>query len=570
MTHKAVCPLCGKEFDAYGRQKYCKGPHYRTCIECGKQFEVTPKHLSQEFCSKKCRGMHDKRTGKSKQNSEKAKETWKEKYGVENVAQLDSVKEKKKQTSLKHYGVEHPWLDEEVQRKRQETIKRNHGSIYATQDPKVMKKIEKTNLERYGTKAPAQSDEVKRKINNHFNDAYGVNSAMQVPEFKKRYIDESMRKYGVKYAFLSDEAKEKARKTNEKKYGSKYFVGTSQHARKTTETVMKRYGVEFTGQLKSLHEKAEKTMMERYGTRYACLVNPGNQTKVSSVNRAFSQFLTENGVENELEFALPEKSYDVRVGNVLVEINPTYTHNSMYSHFNPEGLPKDYHVKRTKYANEHGYQCVHVWDWDDWNKVLNLLTPKETLYARSCDAVEVDVETASKFLNEYHLQGSCRGQIFCTGLTYNGNLIAVMSFGNPRYNKNYEWELLRLCFDSKYKVIGGSEKMFSYFVQTNNPRSIISYCDASKFSGDVYIRLGMSLKSTSSPRKHWYSLDDKNKPKHITDNFLRQRGYDQIFNEQNGKGTNNELLVAKRGYLPVYDCGQMTFEWSKKVCARDY
>lgn len=523
MTHKAVCPLCGKEFEAYGRQKYCKGPHYRDCIECGKQFEVTPKHVSQEFCSKKCRGIHDRRTGKSKQNSEKAKETWKKKYGVENVAQLDSVKEKKKQTSLKHYGVVHPWLDEEVQRKRQETIKRSHGSIYATQDPDVMKKIEKTNLERYGAKAPAQNNKVKRKMKSTMTKKYGVSYAMQSDELKDRYITSLENRYGV--SWLSD------------------IPGSKQ--------------------------KAEQTMLEKYGVRYGPFL-ADNKSCVSRVNRSFSQFLTENGVENELEFALPEKSYDVRVGNVLVEINPTYTHNSVYSHFNPEGLPKDYHVKRTKYANEHGYQCVHVWDWDDWNKVLNLLTPKETLYARSCNAVEVDVETASEFLDKYHLQGSCRGQVFCSGLTYDGNLVGVMSFGRPRYNKNYEWELLRLCFDSKYKVVGGSAKMFSYFVQTNNPKSIISYCDASKFSGDVYIRLGMSLKSTSSPRKHWYSLDDRNKPRHITDNFLRQRGYDQIFNEHKGKGTNNELLVAKRGYLPVYDCGQMTFEWSKKVCARNY
>lgn len=558
-----VCPLCGKEFVPYGRQKYCKGPHYRECLECGKEFEVTPKYLSQQFCSKKCRGEHDRRTGKSKQNSEKAKETWKQKYGVENVAQLDSVKEKKRQTSLEHYGVEHPWLDDTVQAKRQATILANHGSTNPMQDPKVVEKAQQTNLERYGTKTPAQNDEIKHKTRAHFNDTYGVDAAMQVPQFKERYVSTSMRKYGVKYAFLSDEAREKARKTNERKYGSKYFVGTSQHAKKTTETVMKRYGVQFVGELRSLHEKAEQTMLERYGTRYGCLVSPQNQTKVSSINRAFSQFLTDNGVENELEFALPEKSYDVRVGDTLVEINPTYTHNSLYSHFNPEGLPKDYHAERTKYANEHGYKCVHVWDWDDWNKVLTLLTPKDTLYARNCDVVQVDADTASEFLECHHLQGSCRGQKVYIGLKHDGCLVAVMTFGSPRYNKNYEWELLRLCFDPKYRVVGGSERMFRHFVQTEQPESVVSYCDAAKFSGDVYVRLGMSLKSVSGPRKHWYSLDDRNKPRHLTDNFLRQRGYDQIFSEHKGKGTNNELLVTKKGYLPVYDCGQMTFEWHK-------
>ena len=561
MSRVLVCPLCGKEFVPYGRQKYCKGPHYRTCLECGKQFEITPKYLSQEFCSKACRGAYDKRTGRSKQNSEKAKETWKVKYGVNNVAQLDSVKEKKKRTSLEHYGVDHPWLDPEVQKKRQQTLIKKHGSANPMQDPNVVKKAQQTNLEKYGTKSPAQNKEVKRKAKQHFNDLYGVDAAMQVPEFKQRYIDVSMEKYGVKYAFLSDDAKEKARKTNEARYGSKYFVGTPQHARKTTETVMKRYGVQFAGQLQSLHEKAEKTMMDRYGTRYACLVNPDNQAKVSKINRAFSQFLDDNCVEHDLEFALPEKSYDIRVGKCLIEINPTYTHNSLHSHFNPNGLDKNYHMERTRYAREHGYRCIHVWDWDNWNNILSLMLPKETLYARSCKLVEVEQKLCEQFIGFNHVQGSCRGQKVRIGLEHEGKLVAVMTFGTPRYNKNYEWELLRLCFDSNYRIVGGAERMFKNFVNTFNPSSIVSYCDASKFSGDVYVRLGMAVKNVSNPTKHWYSLDDKNKPRHITDNFLRQRGYDQIFNESFGKGTSNELLIVKKGYLPVYDCGQITFEW---------
>lgn len=516
MSRVLVCPLCGKEFVPYGRQKYCKGPHYRKCLECGKTFEVTPKYLGQQFCSKKCRGEHDRRTGKSKQNSEKAKETWKQKYGVENVAQLDSVKEKKKQTSLEHYGVEHPWLDKDVQARRQATILANHGSTNPMQDPKVVEKVQQTNLKRYGTKTPAQNRQVQKKIVSTMSKKYGTSYAMQAESLKSRYV----------------------------------------------QTLQERYGVSWLSDVPGVKQKAEQTMLDKYGVKYGPFLSK-TRSSVSRINRAFSQFLTDNGVENELEFALPEKSYDVRVGNTLVEINPTYTHNSLYSHFNPDGLPKDYHVERTRYAREHSYRCIHVWDWDDWSKVLALLTPKDTLYARNCDVVQLDDDTASEFLGCNHLQGSCRGQKVCVGLEHNGRIVAVMTFGSPRYNKNYEWEILRLCFDTKYKVVGGSERMFRHFVQKEQPKSIVSYCDASKFSGNVYVRLGMSLKSVSGPRKHWYSLDDKNKPRHLTDNFLRQRGYDQIFNEHKGKGTNNELLVTKKGYLPVYDCGQMTFEWHK-------
>ena len=34
-------------------------------------------------------------------------------------------------------------------------------------------------------------------------------------------------------------------------------------------------------------------------------------------------------------------------------------------------------------------------------------------------------------------------------------LVAVMTFGKPRFNKNYEYELIR--YATKYKVIGRSK-----------------------------------------------------------------------------------------------------------------
>ena len=37
---KKICAYCGKEFIAtHTSQKYCKGPHYRKCEVCGKEFE---------------------------------------------------------------------------------------------------------------------------------------------------------------------------------------------------------------------------------------------------------------------------------------------------------------------------------------------------------------------------------------------------------------------------------------------------------------------------------------------------------------------------------------------------
>ena len=185
-----------------------------------------------------------------------------------------------------------------------------------------------------------------------------------------------------------------------------------------------------------------------------------------------------------------------------------------------------------------------------------MLQKKQTLYARKLDLREVSKKEADNFLNKYHLQNTCKGQTVRLGLYKDNELIEIMTFGKPRYNKSYEWELLRLCTHKDYKVVGGAEKLFNHFIKTYTPVNIISYCDYSKFNGDVYNRLGFVRIGKINPSKHW----SKGK-QHITDNLLRQRGYDQLFGTDYGKGTSNEELMLKNNWLPIYDCGQLTFTY---------
>ena len=252
--------------------------------------------------------------------------------------------------------------------------------------------------------------------------------------------------------------------------------------------------------------------------------------------------------------------YDIHIldRNILLEIDPTYTHNAIGNHWDKHGMGKDYHIEKTRLAVENGYRCVHIFDWDDIDKVIQLLLPKKSVYARECKVMKVDHNTAGGFETQYHLQGSCRGQSICLGLYYNGELIQVMTFGKPRYNRKYQWELLRLCSHSEYRVVGGASKLFSYFVNDYNPLSIISYCDLAKFNGDVYKQLGFTHARDTQPQKVWSRGSEK-----ITDNLLRQRGYDQLFNASYGKGRNNEELMLQDGWLPVYDCGQATYIYMK-------
>lgn len=121
-----------------------------------------------------------------------------------------------------------------------------------------------------------------------------------------------------------------------------------------------------------------------------------------------------------------------------------------------------------------------------------------------------------------------------------------------------EWELLRYCTDFNYEIVGGASKLFKHFITTCSPNSIISYCDKSKFSGQVYTKLDFKLIDEGEPSKHWSKY-----AKQVTDNLLRQRGFDQLFGTNYGKGTSNEELMLQHGWLPVYDCGQSTYLWNR-------
>lgn len=138
------------------------------------------------------------------------------------------------------------------------------------------------------------------------------------------------------------------------------------------------------------------------------------------------------------------------------------------------------------------------------------------------------------------------------------NYYIILLVRSIRYNKKYQFELLRYC--STYNVTGGANKLFQYFLKTFDPVSIVSYCDLSKFKGDLYQRLGF-VQTSCSVSKHWFNMKTR---KHITDNLLRQRGFDQLLGKEYGtfgKGTSNEQLMLEHEFVEIYDSGQATFVW---------
>lgn len=364
------------------------------------------------------------------------------------------------------------------------------GLCRSCSQQKAVVKREQTCLERYGVKNVMHVPEFVGKIASTMLDRYGVNCAMRVPKFRQKYVSTMNELYGVPYYVMTDD----------------YLVNS--------------------------------------------------HFRISTANKQLGQMLTDNQIAVEYEFKLDDKQYDIHIlgSNILIEVDPSYTHNVIGNHWMKTGIAEDYHKIKSAVAIAHGYRCIHVFDWDDLISIVKMFCPKHSIAARKCKLAEVDKLTADRFLDSYHLQGTTQSSALRLGLYYEEELIQVMTFGKPRYNKHYDWELLRLCTKSGIRVVGGASKLFNHAIKLLNSSSIISYCDQSKFTGDVYSAIGMKLLRINAPQEVWSRGNRK-----ILGSTLRAVGYDKLFNTNYGKGTSNEELMIRAGWLPVYDCGQAVY-----------
>lgn len=476
----------------------------------------------------------------------------------------DELKQKRsakaKETFLKKYGVDNPSKSKEVYDKVRKTNLERYGHVCSAQSEVVKEKIKASNLKKYGVEYSFQAEVVKDKIKATSLELYGVDNPSKSDIIKNRIVESNRKNLGVDYPMQSKEVMDKSRVTSFKKYGTEYPNQSEIVKQHIRESNIEKYGVEHPAQSDMVKRQTIITNRERYGVDYTCLIYQGKLVgNDSTYNRSFAKLLDNSKISYEREFLLQKYSYDFKVGNVLIEINPTATHNTHFSPYGECRIGKTYHKDKSKLAKDNGYHVIHVFDWDDTDKVVRLLKSRETVYARKCVVKVVDYRDTNEYLSSNHLQGTCKGQEIRLGLYYNNQLVSLMSFGKSRFNKNYEYELLRYC--ASHNVVGGAEKLFKYFVDKYKPKSIVSYCDTSKFSGKVYDTLGFKYVKTNSPRKHWYSKKEK---RHITDGLLIRQGYDRLFKENHGKWTSNEELILSRGYLPVYDCGQATYIWENK------
>ena len=112
------------------------------------------------------------------------------------------------------------------------------------------------------------------------------------------------------------------------------------------------------------------------------------------------------------------------------------------------------------------------------------------------------------FFKDTHIQGAA-GCTVAYGLKdENGNMVAVMSFGKSRFNKNVDWELVRYSSVLHTNVVGGASKLFHHFIKNNNPKNIVTYSDKRWNTGQMYEQLGFTKKPDSTPNYYYFLPGD--------------------------------------------------------------
>ena len=109
--------------------------------------------IPNKYCSPTCQG--------DKWNQKKVKITVKEKYGVDNVFQLNEIKEKSKETMLEKYGVEHVMLLNKYQKIREQTYINRYGAKHPMLVDMFKTKHSNTSLKNYGVTHYSKTDKFR-------------------------------------------------------------------------------------------------------------------------------------------------------------------------------------------------------------------------------------------------------------------------------------------------------------------------------------------------------------------------------------------------------------------------
>ena len=479
-----------------------------------------------------------------------------------------SVRKKIEKTMVERYGSECSLQNDAVREKAKKTNLAKYGSEYGFGSKEIQDKIRKTNLERHGVENAFQRQDVKDRIRQKNIDEYGVTANALRPEVMQKKHDTMMERYGVDNPTLSKELHEKAVRnylySSYDRIMSKWknhvvpMFSKEEYAGCTVGKSYKWKCVKCGREFEQVVHTTGNNVFRFMPRCWHCYPNMNEQGQsykekevLDFVKSIYNGEIIPNahGVigRKELDIYLPDK-------NLAIEFDGLYWHSE------EQGKGEDYHLSKTEACEENGIRLIHIFE-DEWNLKQDIVKDRirsilgigqKRIYARNCMLAEISSVSANEFLEANHLQGGDNSSIRY-GLYYNDELVSVMTFGKPRFNKNYDWELVRFASKNGCNVVGGASKLLAQFSKLNSG-SVVSYADRRYSDGGLYEKLGFRKVGVSKPNYWWCKGDEKLTryacQKHKLKNILGD-----AFDPELSETENMEL----NGWTRMHDCGNFVY-----------
>lgn len=408
----------------------------------------------------------------------------------------------------------------------------------------ILKRIEKMN---YGD-IVSKSDQTRL-------DRYGVKSTFQCPKFIQKRKETWVEKYGSEHPFQNEIIIQKRRNTrleSNKPNKRRSDVNNDPQIiilleqKLTPIEVANKLGISHTTVYNYLHRN---NLFNKY-------CDTGNRSKAEiQINEFVNNlgFFTETSRRNiipnnkEIDIFIPDKK-------LAIEYNGVYRHSQKNSL---------YHLNKTVDCNNLCIDLIHVFE-HNWitkrNIVKSIIKSKlgvnNRIFARKLQLVELSSSISNNFLNENHIQGGTNALIHL-GLELNGNLVAAMTFSSSRFDKKYEWELVRYASLVGTNIVGGAGKLLKYFERKWKPKSLMSYCDRSRGNGNLYKQLGFTFDSNTVPG---YFYVKKNTFEILSRYQGQKHKLKDLLNNFNPLLTGEENMT-NNGWYKIWDCGNS--KWVK-------
>lgn len=371
--------------------------------------------------------------------------------------------------------------------------------------------------------------------------------------------------------------KDKQKDTFLKKYGDENYKNTKKLKETWREKTYQQLvsGERLKNEYKPLFTKEEfnGVRFQKYkwvhlacGTEFEDDIDKGNFPRCPKCYKVYGSSLAEKEISEWLKSLIvieENKKFDnkyeldifIPSKNIGIEYNGLYWHSEINGN-----KDKNYHLDKTKFFEKQGIQIIHIFE-DEWIEkqeiVKSIILSKlglvqNKIFARKCQIKEITSKESKLFLFDNHIQGEINSKVNL-GLFYKEELVSLMSFGKPRFNKNYDWEMTRFCNKVDFNVIGSAGKLLSYFKKTYKG-TIISYADRRYSNGNLYTKLNFLKLNESLP--NYYYVNHSIRYSRIQ--FQKHKLKDKLENfDPNLTEWQNMQL---NGWDRIWDCGNLVFK----------